>query len=62
MEKNYLRLIHRAVKSYEPDMIRFAKDLIATPSFSTQEGRLVAKIAKEMKNRVIHGREAQADV
>ncbi|MFA6003535.1 MAG: YgeY family selenium metabolism-linked hydrolase [Elusimicrobiota bacterium] len=42
-------LLHKAAKRYERDMVRFARDLVAIPSFSCQEGRLVARIKKEMR-------------
>jgi putative selenium metabolism hydrolase len=42
-------LLHKTAKRYEKDMIRFARDLVAIPSFSCQEGRLVARIKKEMQ-------------
>ena len=41
--------LRAAVKRYEKDMVRFARDLVAIPSFSCQEGRLVGRIAKEMR-------------
>ncbi|OGS52318.1 MAG: selenium metabolism hydrolase, partial [Elusimicrobia bacterium RIFOXYB2_FULL_62_6] len=36
-------------KKYEKDMVRFARDIVAIPSFSCQEGKLVARIRKEMR-------------
>jgi len=41
--------INSCVKNYRKDIIKFARDLIAIPSFSTKEGKLVSRIAKEMK-------------
>ncbi len=46
---NDTALLHQTVKKYEGDMVRFARDIIAIPSFSGQEGRLVARIKSEMK-------------
>ena len=40
--------INSAVISYKKDIIAFARDIIRIPSFSTQEGKLVARIKKEM--------------
>ena len=42
-------LLHQTAKKYEREMVRFARDLVAIPSFSCQEGRLVARIRKEME-------------
>jgi putative selenium metabolism hydrolase len=42
-------LLHKTAKKYEKDMVRFARDIVAIPSFSCQEGKLVARIKKEMK-------------
>ena len=41
-------LLRSTAKKYEGDMVRFARDLVAIPSFSCQEGPLVARIKKEM--------------
>lgn len=40
--------LHKKIKSYEKDMVNFARDIIKTPSFSCQEGKLVERIKKEM--------------
>jgi putative selenium metabolism hydrolase len=45
MDLNQLNI---AVLKYRKDMIAFARDLIRIPSFSMREGRLVARIEKEM--------------
>jgi putative selenium metabolism hydrolase len=42
-------LLHKTAKKYEKDMVRFARDIVAIPSFSCQEGKLVARIKKEMR-------------
>ena len=42
-------LLHKTAKRYEGDMVRFARDLVSIPSFSGQEGRLVARIKGEMR-------------
>ena len=39
------KALHKAAKKYEADMVRFARDLVAIPSFSCQEGPLVRRIA-----------------
>jgi len=41
--------LRAAAKRYEKDMVRFARDLVAIPSFSCEEGALVKRIAREMK-------------
>ncbi len=41
--------IKSAVMSYKKDIINFAKDIISIPSQSRKEGKLVQRIAKEMK-------------
>jgi putative selenium metabolism hydrolase len=41
--------MHKTIKKYEKDMVRFARAIVATPSFSCQEGKLVALIKKEMQ-------------
>lgn len=38
-----------AAKSYEPKMSHFLRDMIAIPSPSCQEGRVIKRIAEEMK-------------
>lgn len=43
------KALRKAAKRYEGDMVRFARDLVAIPSFSCQEGPLVRRIAQEMK-------------
>jgi putative aminopeptidase FrvX len=42
-------LLRRTVKSYEKDIVRFSRDLIAIPGFSGTEGPVCKRIAKEMK-------------
>ncbi|MDD5628232.1 MAG: YgeY family selenium metabolism-linked hydrolase [Elusimicrobia bacterium] len=42
-------LLHKTAKKYEKDMVRFARDIVSIPSFSCQEGKLVARIKKEMR-------------
>lgn len=42
-------LLKKAVGKYEADMVKFARDLVATPGFSTTEGKVVERIVKEMK-------------
>ena len=42
-------LLHKTAKKYEKDMVRFARDIVAIPSFSCQEGKLVDRIRKEMR-------------
>ncbi len=42
-------LMHKTAKTYEKDMVRFARDIVSIPSFSCQEGRLVARIRSEMR-------------
>ncbi|GAB4034129.1 MAG: YgeY family selenium metabolism-linked hydrolase [Elusimicrobiota bacterium] len=41
-------LLNKKIKSYEKDMVAFARDMIRIPSFSCQEGKLVERIKKEM--------------
>jgi len=43
-----LNKLNTAVSKHRKDMITFARDLIRIPSFSMQEGSLVARIKKEM--------------
>jgi putative selenium metabolism hydrolase len=38
-----------AVKKYEADMVKFARDLVATPGFSCTEEKVAKRIAAEMK-------------
>ena len=45
---NDLRAINEAVLRYRKDITAFARDIIRIPSFSTKEGKLVARIKKEM--------------
>ncbi len=40
--------LNEKIKSYEKDMVAFARDIIRIPSFSCQEGKLVERIEKEM--------------
>jgi len=46
--KGSLKDINREILSYRKDITAFARDIIRTPSFSMQEGKLVARIKKEM--------------
>ena len=41
--------LRRTVKSYEKDIVKFSRDLIAIPGFSGTEGPVCKRIAKEMK-------------
>ena len=41
--------LRRTVKSYEKDIIKFSRDLIAIPGFSGTEGNVCKRIAKEMR-------------
>jgi len=41
-------LIRKAARGYKKDIVAFARNIVRTPSFSTQEGKLVALIKKEM--------------
>lgn len=41
-------ILSSKIKSYEEDMLSFAKDMIKIPSFSCKEGKLVERIKKEM--------------
>ena len=45
---NPREFLNRA-KFYEPQMVRFLRDIIAIPSESTQEARVIARIKKEMQ-------------
>lgn len=42
------RLAERA-QAYEPDMVRFLRDLVAIPAESGQEGPVIARIRQEME-------------
>ena len=42
-------LLRRTVKSYEKDIIKFSRDLIAIPGFSGTEGNVCKRIAQEMR-------------
>lgn len=42
-------LLHRTVKSYEKDIVKFSRDLIAIPGFSGTEGPVCKRIATEMR-------------
>jgi putative selenium metabolism hydrolase len=48
MSELYNRILRRA-KELEPETVRFASDLVATPSFSTKERDVVAVIDREMR-------------
>ena len=41
-------LIRRTAQKYKKDIVAFARNIIRTPSFSCQEGKLVSLIKKEM--------------
>jgi putative selenium metabolism hydrolase len=41
--------VRKTVKSYEKDIIKFARDLTAIPGFSGTEGPVVKRIAQEMR-------------
>ncbi|MFA6093331.1 MAG: YgeY family selenium metabolism-linked hydrolase [Elusimicrobiota bacterium] len=41
--------LRRKIRSYEKDIVRFARAIVATPSFSGKEGALVRLISKEMR-------------
>ena len=43
------REILRRARFYQPAMVRFLRDIVAIPSESTQEARVVARIRKEME-------------
>jgi len=43
------RFVTQALK-YKPKMIRFLRDMIAIPSESAEEGKVIARIKKEMKD------------
>jgi len=43
------KALHERAKHYEKDMVKFARDMVAIPSFPMEEGRLVKRIAQEMK-------------
>ena len=45
---NKEKLIRQAADKYKKDIVAFARNIIRTPSFSCQEGKLVALIKKEM--------------
>src|SRR3989339_898181 len=45
---NNAELIRKAADKYKKDIVAFARNIIRTPSFSCQEGKLVALIKKEM--------------
>jgi putative selenium metabolism hydrolase len=41
--------LHSAVRKHRQAMVRFARDMVAIPSFSCKEGRLVRRIRAEMR-------------
>ena len=45
---NNAELIRKAAQNYKKDIVAFARNIIRTPSFSCQEGKLVDLIKKEM--------------
>lgn len=56
--------LKKRVAKYENEMVKFARDIIATPSFPMQEGALVKRIIAEMKkvgfDRAFHDRMGNA--
>lgn len=44
---DFARITARA-RAYQPQMVKFLRDLVAIPSESTQEARVIARIKKEM--------------
>lgn len=46
---NIKNKIFKLVNKYKPKMIKFCQDVIRIPSFSTQEGKLINRIAHEMR-------------
>lgn len=48
-DNDMLSKIRSVLSSYKKDIINFAKDVIRIPSLSCKEGKLVTRIAKEMK-------------
>ncbi len=42
--------IREKAKSYEPDMVRFLRDIVAIPSESCQEKEVIQRIKREMEN------------
>ncbi len=44
-----LTAITKRAKEYEPQMVRFLRDMVAIPSESTQEKRVIERIAREMR-------------
>ncbi|NLO92165.1 MAG: YgeY family selenium metabolism-linked hydrolase [Elusimicrobia bacterium] len=43
------KILSQAIGKYEKDMVRFARDLVATPGYSCTEKQVVHRIAAEMK-------------
>ena len=43
------KILNDAVSKYEKDMIKFARDLVAIPGFSTTEEKVAKRIVQEMK-------------
>jgi len=43
------KVLNEAVSKYEKDMIKFARDLVSIPGFSTTEEKVAKRIAEEMK-------------
>ncbi|HOX22635.1 MAG TPA: YgeY family selenium metabolism-linked hydrolase, partial [Elusimicrobiales bacterium] len=43
------KILNQAIGKYEKDMVRFARDLVATQGFSCTEKKVVQRIAAEMK-------------
>lgn len=43
------KILAEAVAKYEKEMVQFARDLVATPGFSTTEEKVAKRIALEMK-------------
>ena len=42
-------IMMEAIRKYEPEMVKFARDLVATPGFSCTEEKVAKRIAVEMK-------------
>ena len=49
MAKLDREMLLKKIKEYEADMVKFARDMVRIPSFSTQEGELVKRIKEEME-------------
>lgn len=49
LDQNLVQQIHEEAKKYEPEMIKFMRDLIKIPSESTDEEGVILRIKEEMK-------------